>query len=68
MTDDLISGWPVSREGRIDIVAANNRSSAILALSVDCPSTIFRKSKASSDDTDDGNYPLIDDIASHQIG
>lgn len=42
-TDGNVYGWPISRENRIDIISANNRSSAILGLAVDCPNLLFPK-------------------------
>lgn len=32
-------GWPIAKEGRLDVIAANNRSSTILDMVVDSPST-----------------------------
>ena len=39
--DGNVYGWPVAKEGRLDVIAANNRSSTILDLVVDSPTTSF---------------------------
>jgi WD40 repeat protein len=39
--DGTIFGWPVSRDGRIDVMPSNPRASAILGLEVDCSSMTF---------------------------
>eukprot|EP01039_Chlorochromonas_danica_P002482 gene2482-2720_t len=48
--DGNVYGWPVSREGRMEVVAANTRSSAILDMVADCPSTVFLASTKDQDD------------------
>lgn len=39
--DGNVYGWPVAKEGRLDVIAANNRSSTILDMVVESPSTSF---------------------------
>ncbi|RYG67046.1 hypothetical protein EON64_08325 [archaeon] len=39
--DGNVYGWPVAQDGRMEVVSANNRSSAILDLVADCNSTVF---------------------------
>jgi WD40 repeat protein len=42
--DGNVYGWPVAKEGRLDVIAASNRSSTILDVIVDSPSTSFYSS------------------------
>jgi WD40 repeat protein len=40
--DGNVYGWPIAHAGRMDVIAASNRSSQILDLEVDSPSTVFQ--------------------------
>jgi len=40
--DGNVYGWPISREGRLDVISATNRSSGIIEMIVDSPSTVFK--------------------------
>lgn len=51
-SDGNIYGWPVSKENRIDVISANNRSSAILGITVDCPNLMFPKTQVVGEDED----------------
>ena len=51
--------WPTGKEGRIDVVSGNNRSSAVYGLVVDCPSLLYRKVKRKED-----TKQVIEDIFS----
>jgi WD40 repeat protein len=48
--DGNIYGWPIAKDGRIDVIAASNRSSAVLDLEVDSPSTVFPVAPKEYDD------------------
>lgn len=48
--DGNVYGWPIAKEGRLDIIAASNRSSLILDLQVDSPSTVFPVAPRDSED------------------
>jgi hypothetical protein len=39
--DGNVYGWPINKDGKIEVIAANNRSSAILDIAIDCSSTVF---------------------------
>lgn len=54
--DGNVYGWPIFKEGRIDVIAANNRSSAVLDLIVDSPSTIFTNTKQTNNDSGDVDH------------
>ena len=43
--DGNVYSWPIAKEGRIDIISANNRASTVYGLEIDCPNLMFRKSK-----------------------
>jgi hypothetical protein len=40
--DGNVYGWPIAHAGRMDVIAASNRSSQILDIEVDSPSTVFQ--------------------------
>ena len=48
--DGNVYGWPIAHSGRVDIISASNRSSLILDLEVDCPSTVFQPAPRDSDE------------------
>mmetsp|Transcript_15032 Transcript_15032/g.16277 ORF Transcript_15032/g.16277 Transcript_15032/m.16277 type:complete len:1892 (-) Transcript_15032:105-5780(-) len=39
--DGNVYGWPIAKDGKIEVISANNRSSAILDIAVDCEATVF---------------------------
>lgn len=47
--DGNVYGWPLSKVGRIDVIVANARSSAILDIVVDCPNLVFPKEEQQED-------------------
>jgi WD40 repeat protein len=47
--DGNVYGWPVTKDARIDVVAANNRTSSILGMAIDCGSTVFPKVNVKDD-------------------
>ena len=53
--DGNVYGWPIAKDGRMDIIAASNRSSLIFDLTVDSPSTVFKLPDRDDDDDDDNN-------------
>ena len=54
--DGNVYGWPIAKDGRMDIIAASNRSSLIFDLTVDSPSTVFKlPDRDDDDDEDNGN-------------
>jgi len=54
--DGNVYGWPIAKEGRLDIVAASNRSSLILDLAVDSPSTVFPVAPRDTEDEVGGGF------------
>lgn len=54
--DGNVYGWPVSREGRMEVVSANNRSSAMLDIVADSMPTVFQ---VTSKDSDDDNATAV---------
>ena len=51
--DGNVYGWPIAKDGRIDVITASNRSSQILDIAVDSPSTVF---PVSSRDDEEGGH------------
>lgn len=52
--DGNVYGWPIAHSGRVDVIAASNRSSLILDLEVDCTSTVFQPAPKESEEDANG--------------
>lgn len=52
--DGNVYGWPIAHAGRMDVIVASNRSSQILDIEVDSPSTIFQSAPRETDDESGG--------------
>ena len=50
--DGNVYGWPIAKPGRMDIIAASNRSSpsTIIGMEIDAPSTVFKPAAREGDD------------------
>jgi hypothetical protein len=57
--DGNVYGWPIHKEGKIEVISANNRSSAILDLAVDCSSTVFPLTSKGEHSHDDHSHEII---------
>jgi WD40 repeat protein len=52
--DGNVYGWPIAHSGRVDIISASNRSSLILDIEVDSPSTVFQPAPKEADEENGG--------------